>query len=110
LLRAQKILIVGDDKQVSPELVGRDQARADELASRHLGAQVADYRSCLREEQSLYDLGKVVFAGGAIMLTEHFRCVAPIIEFSKGQFYGHRLTPLRLPTASERLDPPLTRR
>lgn len=41
------------------------------------------------------------------MLTEHFRCVAPIIEFSKGQFYGHRLTPLRLPTASERLDPPL---
>lgn len=107
LLRAQKILIVGDDKQVSPELVGRDQARADELASRHLAAQVADYRSCLREEQSLYDLGKVVFAGGAIMLTEHFRCVAPIIEFSKGQFYGHRLTPLRLPMASERLDPPL---
>lgn len=107
LLRAQKILIVGDDKQVSPELVGRDQARADELASRHLVAQVADYRSCLREEQSLYDLGKVVFAGGAIMLTEHFRCVAPIIEYSKGQFYGHRLTPLRLPKASERLDPPL---
>lgn len=107
LLRAKKILIVGDDKQVSPELVGRDQARADELATRHLSAQVADYRSCLREEQSLYDLGKVVFAGGAIMLTEHFRCVAPIIEFSKAQFYGHRLTPLRLPMASERLDPPL---
>lgn len=107
LLRAEKILIVGDDKQVSPELVGRDQERADELAVRHLSAQVPDYRSSLREEQSLYDLGKVVFAGGAIMLTEHFRCVAPIIEFSKAQFYGHRLTPLRLPTASERLDPPL---
>lgn len=107
LLRAKKILIVGDDKQVSPELVGRDQARADELATRHLSTQVADYRSCLREEQSLYDLGKVVFAGGSIMLTEHFRCVAPIIEFSKAQFYGHRLTPLRLPMASERLDPPL---
>lgn len=107
LLRAEKILIVGDDKQVSPELVGRDQERADELAARHLSAQVPDYRSSLREEQSLYDLGKVVFAGGAIMLTEHFRCVAPIIEFSKAQFYSHRLTPLRLPTASERLDPPL---
>lgn len=107
LLRAQKILIVGDDKQVSPELVGRDQSRADELANRHLVEQVPDYRDSLREEQSLYDLGKVVFAGGAIMLTEHFRCVAPIIEFSKAQFYGHRLTPLRLPLASERLDPPL---
>jgi len=107
LLRAKQILIVGDDRQVSPELVGRDQARADELARRHLSEQVVDYRSSLREEQSLYDLGKVVFAGGAIMLTEHFRCVAPIIEFSKAQFYSHRLLPLRLPTASERLDPPL---
>lgn len=107
LLRAKQILIVGDDRQVSPELVGRDQARADELARRHLSEQVVDYRSALREEQSLYDLGKVVFAGGAIMLTEHFRCVAPIIEFSKAQFYSHRLLPLRLPTASERLDPPL---
>lgn len=107
LLRAKQILIVGDDRQVSPELVGRDQSRADELARRHLSEQVVDYRSALREEQSLYDLGKVVFAGGAIMLTEHFRCVSPIIEFSKGQFYSHRLLPLRLPTASERLDPPL---
>jgi very-short-patch-repair endonuclease len=107
LLRAKQILIVGDDRQVSPELVGRDQSRADELARRHLAEQVVDYRSSLREEQSLYDLGKVVFAGGAIMLTEHFRCVAPIIEFSKAQFYSHRLLPLRLPAASERLDPPL---
>ncbi len=107
LLRAKQILIVGDDRQVSPEHVGRDQERADELARRHLSGQVVDYRSALREEQSLYDLGKVVFAGGAIMLAEHFRCVAPIIEFSKAQFYSHRLLPLRLPTASQRLDPPL---
>lgn len=107
LLRAKQILIVGDDRQVSPEHVGRDQERADELARRHLSEQVVDYRSALREEQSLYDLGKVVFAGGAIMLAEHFRCVAPIIEFSKAQFYSHRLLPLRLPTASQRLDPPL---
>jgi len=107
LLRAKQILIVGDDRQVSPELVGRDHTRADELARRYLSEQVAGYRSALHEEKSLYDLGKVVFAGGAIMLTEHFRCVAPIIEFSKSQFYNHRLLPLRLPTASERLDPPL---
>lgn len=38
---------------------------------------------------------------------EHFRCVAPIIEYSKAQFYSHQLIPLRLPSASERLDPPL---
>ncbi|AHE54201.1 AAA domain-containing protein [Sphingomonas sanxanigenens] len=107
LMRAEQILIVGDDKQVSPEHVGLDQDRADTLAHRHLDGQVPDYRRQLRQENSLYDLGQVVFAGGRLMLKEHFRSVAPIIEFSKAQFYAHELMPLRLPTASERLDPPL---
>ncbi|HCP64767.1 MAG TPA: hypothetical protein DIU09_09275 [Hyphomonadaceae bacterium] len=106
-LRAKQILIVGDDKQVSPDFVGRDQERAALLAKRYLTDQVEAYKSALTEEKSLYDLGKIAFAGGSLMLTEHFRSVAPIIEFSKAQFYGHQLSPLRLPTASERLDPPL---
>ncbi|PZQ59566.1 MAG: hypothetical protein DI544_10500 [Sphingomonas taxi] len=107
LLRAKQVLIVGDDRQVSPDAGFREEARMNLLADRHLSEQVADYRSALREEKSLFDLGTVVFAGGAIMLKEHFRCVAPIIEFSKAQFYSHQLVPLRLPRASERLDPPL---
>jgi very-short-patch-repair endonuclease len=41
------------------------------------------------------------------MLKEHFRCVAPIIEYSKREFYNHELRPLRRPKKSERLDPPL---
>ena len=41
------------------------------------------------------------------MLREHFRCVAPIIEFSKREFYDHEIRPLRIPKGSERLDPPL---
>ena len=40
------------------------------------------------------------------MPREHFRCVEPIIRFSS-QFYEQPLVPLRLPTASERIDPPL---
>ncbi|MDP1057405.1 hypothetical protein Q6324_28050, partial [Klebsiella pneumoniae] len=56
---------------------------------------------------SIYDLFKVVFAKSAVMLREHFRCVAPIIEYSKREFYNHELKPLRMPKASERLDPPL---
>ena len=107
LLRARQVLIVGDDRQVSPDAGFREEARMNQLADRHLGGQVADYRSALREEKSLYDLGTVVFAGGAILLKEHFRCVGPIIEYSKAQFYSHQLIPLRLPSASERLDPPL---
>lgn len=107
LLRAKQVLIVGDDRQVSPDAGFREEARMNLLADRHLGGQVADYRAALREEKSLYDLGTVVFAGGAILLKEHFRCVGPIIEYSKAQFYAHQLVPLRLPSASERLDPPL---
>jgi superfamily I DNA and/or RNA helicase len=41
------------------------------------------------------------------MLKEHFRCLGPIIEYSKREFYNHELRPLRMPKASERLDPPL---
>jgi len=107
LLRARQMLIVGDDRQVSPDAGFRQEARLSMLAERHLGGQVADYRATMREDRSLYDLGTVVFAGGAIMLKEHFRCVAPVIEYSKAQFYSHQLVPLRLPSASERLDPPL---
>lgn len=107
LLRAKQVLIVGDDRQVSPDAGFREEARMNLLADRHLGGQLDDYRSALREEKSLYDLGTVVFAGGAILLKEHFRCVGPIIEYSKAQFYAHQLVPLRLPSASERLDPPL---
>lgn len=107
LLRAKQVLIVGDDRQVSPDAGFRQEARLTMLAERHLGEQVADYRATMREDRSLYDLGTVVFAGGAILLKEHFRCVAPIIEYSKGQFYSHQLVPMRLPSASERLDPPL---
>lgn len=107
LLRAKQVLIVGDDKQVSPDAGFRSEEKLVELSRRYLGCQIEDYRAALREDKSLYDLGSVVFAGGAIMLKEHFRCVAPIIEFSKAQFYDHKLVPLRLPSASERLDPPL---
>jgi len=58
-------------------------------------------------ERSIYDLFKVVFAKSSVMLKEHFRCVSPIIEYSKREFYNHELRPLRVPRASERLDPPL---
>jgi hypothetical protein len=57
--------------------------------------------------QSIYDLFKVVFSDSAIMLKRALPLSAPIIEYSKREFYEHELKPLRLPKASERLDPPL---
>ena len=107
LLRAKKVLIVGDDKQVSPEGVGLEEEKIRSLMSRFLGNQVETYRPQMSPERSIYDLFKVVFAKSAVMLKEHFRCVGPIIEYSKREFYNHELRPLRMPKVSERLDPPL---
>jgi Cdc6-like AAA superfamily ATPase len=107
LLRARKVLVVGDDKQVSPEGVGLEEEKVRHLMTRFLGTQVPLYRPQLSPDRSLYDLFKVVFQSGAVMLKEHFRCVPAIIEYSKREFYNHELRPRRIPRASERLDPPL---
>ncbi|GGD60879.1 AAA family ATPase [Erythrobacter arachoides] len=107
LFRARQILVVGDDKQVSPDNVGLSMDQADARAARYLASQVSIFNAPMREENSLYDLAKVVFGGDKLMLREHFRCAAPIIEFSKRQFYDNELRPLRLSKASERLDPAL---
>ncbi len=107
LLRAQKLLVVGDDRQVSPQAIGLDEERIRGLMQRHLGEQVGLYRAQLAPDRSVYDLARVAFAASAVMLREHFRCVAPIIEYSKREFYDHELRPLRLPRPSERIDPPL---
>lgn len=107
ILRAKKILIVGDDQQVSPEGVGLEEDKIRSLMNQFLGGQVGLYRPQMSPDKSIYDLFKVVFAHGQVMLREHFRCVGPIIEYSKREFYNHELRPLRVPRSSERLDPPL---
>ncbi|WP_274902130.1 AAA domain-containing protein [Psychrobacter sp. DAB_AL62B] len=107
IMRAKKVLIVGDDKQVSPEGVGLDIEKIRNLMAQYLSNQVPVYRSQMSPDRSIYDLFKVVFAGSTVMLKEHFRSVAPIIEFSKREFYNHELIPLRKAKPSERLDPPL---
>jgi very-short-patch-repair endonuclease len=107
LFRARQILVVGDDKQVSPDHVGLAMDQANARAARYLSSQVPLFQAPMREEASLYDLASVIFGGDNLMLREHFRCAAPIIEFSKRQFYRNELRPLRLSKSSERLDPVL---
>jgi very-short-patch-repair endonuclease len=104
ILRGKKILIVGDDKQVSPTHVGLDDRRIVQLRTTYLtGLPFADQ---MDPATSLYELGGMLFPGKTILLREHFRCVEPIIRFSS-RFYQDLLVPMRLPTATERLDPPL---
>ncbi len=105
ILRGKKVLVVGDDKQVSPDAGFIQSQHIQALRDRFLADQ--PYRADMTPEKSLYDLAARVYAGEQIMLKEHFRCVPPIIAYSNKQFYHDHIVPLRIPRASERLDPPL---
>ena len=104
LLRGKKILVVGDDRQVSPTAPFVTQQKINQLRHHFLGDM--PFKSLLEPGESIYDLMRAVFPNQRLMLKEHFRCVEPIIRFSM-QFYPEQMLPLRIPEAHERLDPPL---
>ena len=105
VMRGQKLLIVGDDRQVSPISVGMEERTVIQLRETFLrGMPIANY---LDPATSMYDIASMMFPGTTIMLREHFRCVEPIIRFSSRLCYKNNLLPLRMPTAAQRLDPPL---
>lgn len=105
ILRGNRILVVGDDKQVSPDGSFIAATRIDALKTRFLAEQ--PFANDMTPEKSLYDLAARVFAAHQVMLREHFRCVPAIIAYSNANFYQGNIIPLRIPTAYERLDPPL---
>jgi very-short-patch-repair endonuclease/flagellar biosynthesis GTPase FlhF len=91
LYLGKQVIVVGDDQQVSPDAVGQDQEAVQDLIKNYLddipGKQLYDGQS------SIYDLAKCSF--DPVFLKEHFRCVAPIIEFSNRLSYDNRIKPLR---------------
>ncbi|AHF05495.1 hypothetical protein MARPU_09385 [Marichromatium purpuratum 984] len=104
LARGKKLLIVGDEQQVSPSTVGTAQHKIDALRAEHLA--YLPNRDVIDENTSIFDIAMQMYPKNHLMLREHFRCVEPIIQFST-RFYGGRLIPIRVPKPSERLDPPL---
>jgi len=93
---AKKIIIVGDDQQISPSLGFVDAELISALQRAHLKGIPHDV--ALRPESSLYANAKIRF-DGVIVLREHFRCASEIIQFSNGLCYepnGTPLDPLRL--------------
>ena len=104
IMRAKKLLIVGDHKQVSPTASFIPLNTLLQLKHNFLTDQ--PFADLLLPGVSVYALASAVFPSQRIMLTEHFRCVEPIIRFSM-QFYNDQLIPLRIPKASEKLTPPL---
>lgn len=104
LLRGKKVLIVGDDKQVSPTAAFVEEKKLLQLRHNYLKEQ--PFAPLMLPGFSLYELALATFPGKRIMLREHFRCVEPIIRFSF-QFYDEPIVPVRIAKPSERLIPPL---
>jgi len=91
---AKKVLIVGDDKQISPEAVGVQLADVHRLMHEHLGDFV--HRASFDIESSLFDHAKLRYGTSRITLREHFRCMPEIIRFSNELCYADTpLIPLR---------------
>ncbi|MFI5933837.1 AAA domain-containing protein [Actinoplanes sp. NPDC051494] len=102
---APTIVVIGDDRQVSPSAVGVDQQDLRNLAAQYLFDD--PYRASWQDPQrSLFDEAKMRFSG-QIPLVEHRRCVPEIIEFSNRIAYEPehiRLVPVRQ-YGADRLDP-----
>ena len=106
LLRAKQMLVVGDERQVSPTEGFVSEDRIAELSAL-VPTSVSPFQGEMLPGRSIFDLASVMFPKHRVVLTEHFRCAPQIISYSNAQFYSGSLTPLRLPRDSERLEPAL---
>lgn len=90
----KKVLIVGDDKQISPDAVGLPRDAVHRLMEEFL--HDFQFKSSFDVESSLFDHGKLRYGTRRITLREHFRCMPEIIRFSNDLCYSDTpLTPLR---------------
>ncbi|MBP1950685.1 AAA domain-containing protein [Virgibacillus litoralis] len=106
LLRGKRMIVVGDDEQISPQAIGVNQDDVNELVHRYLSD--IPNSDLLDGNISLYEIAEQSFPKeGKLMLREHFRCVPEIIQFSNDLSYGGEMIPLRLPLEEEKIEPPV---
>lgn len=94
LYLGKRILIVGDDKQISPDAVGLPHDAMRCLMDEFL--HDFQFKSSFHIESSLFDHGKLRYGTRCITLREHFRSMPEIIRFSNDLCYSDTpLIPLR---------------
>lgn len=92
LYLANKAIIVGDDKQVSPGGVGVNVDKINDLQDMYIKGVIPN--SHLYDvSTSIYDIAATTFQ--PLMLREHFRCVPEIIGYSNMLSYDYKIKPLR---------------
>lgn len=92
LYMGKKLIIVGDDKQVSPMAIGMDVDKMTALQEIYLCDKIPNAH-LYDAKTSIYDIAATTFQ--PLMLREHFRCVPEIIGFSNMLSYDYKIKPLR---------------
>ena len=92
LYMGKKLIIVGDDKQVSPLAVGVEVDKISSLQQMYIQDKIPNAH-LYDAKTSIYDIAKTTFQ--PLMLREHFRCVPQIIGFSNRLSYDDQIKPLR---------------
>ena len=92
LYMAKKVIIVGDDKQVSPLDIGVSVEKVNSLREKYIKGKIIN--------DDLYGLNSSLYSVAAttyrpLMLKEHFRCVPEIIGYSNKTSYDLKIKPLR---------------
>lgn len=100
LYMGRKLIIVGDDKQVSPMGVGVDVEKINALQEIYI-SKIIPNAHLYDAKTSIYDIAKTTFQ--PLMLREHFRCVPDIIGFSNMLSYDYKIKPLRESSSSQLL-------
>ncbi|SFL45485.1 Protein of unknown function [Lachnospiraceae bacterium KH1T2] len=92
LFMGKKLIIVGDDKQVSPMAIGVETEKIENLKKLYIDKKIPNAH-LYDGTTSIYDIASTTFQ--PLMLTEHFRCVPDIIGFSNMLSYDNKIKPLR---------------
>lgn len=92
LYMGKKLVIVGDDKQVSPMAIGVEIDKLNALQQMFIQDKIPNAH-LYDAKTSIYDIAKTTFQ--PLMLREHFRCVPEIIGFSNMLSYDYKIKPLR---------------
>ncbi|HEY4025976.1 MAG TPA: AAA domain-containing protein, partial [Candidatus Dormibacteraeota bacterium] len=99
---ASRVIVVGDDQQISPDNVGVDRDKVQFLNTQYLH----DVPLAMHyDADTSYFTHAAIRYGDRLVLQEHFRCMPEIIQFSNALCYRDRpLVPLRQ-FGSDRLRP-----
>jgi len=92
LYMAKKIIIVGDDNQVSPSAIGLSLKVVNNLKATYIENKILNWH-LYDATTSLYDLALTTFK--PLILLEHFRCAPRIIRYSNQLAYNNVIRPLK---------------